>query len=354
VLLLARAPLDELEEYFSPEEMAMTGHVRALMLCAFLEDKYNKFQLSPANTDYPPNHRLAGAESANLTRVFELIGQLPHLVVLDVGRNEWAELPASFYQMPNRGNLRWLGLKHNRLTKLAPGIGEFTGLRVLDLTDNRLEHLPDAIGQLIHLRDLTLNLNKLRTLPITGEKWKELTQVSIIDNNFTEFPSIFRTLKKVNTIYAAHNQIYQIPNWIGEMSDLEYLFLGENPIEMIAEEILTLPHLTDVTLSPKWLHPFFHALLEANLDETFGKLFSPNTHNGMMGRWKKFIPTIIEKIKQNIFLDEWEQNYPFYAKYEQILVPICAQNPTNTAMSVQRLIDRTKSIGLNKKKKILL
>jgi hypothetical protein len=341
-------------QYFSPEEMAMTGHVRGLMISAFKDARYTDPPEQLTEFETKSRHQLAGADAGKISRIFELIGQLPYLVALDLGRNDWAELPASFYTMPNRGTLRWLSVTHNGLTKLDARIGEFTGVRVLDLYDNQLTQLPESMGNLTKLDNLQLVRNKLSDLPRSFENLSVLNQLNISTNRFTELPSILRSLKNVHEFYAIENEIYQIPNWIGEIVELRYFFIGNNPITIIPEEILSLTHLTDLLVSPKNLHPFFLELLEVNRNEWFGKFYPPNGKEGMMGRWKNFIPTIIEKIKNDIPLDAWEQHYPFYSKYENIFRPIIDQTQNSTGLRVKGLIERAKSIKVGLLKKIIL
>jgi hypothetical protein len=277
-------------------------------------------------------------------------------VALDLGRNDWAELPASFYSMPNRGNLRWLSVTHNGLKGLAPGIGEFTGVRVLDLTDNKLKQLPDEIGSIQNLVQCELSQNLLSDLPSGFANLSQLTELFLGSNQFHEFPNPLRHLHKLGLLFLGYNQLHQVPNWIGELQSLYDLSLNQNMIEILPDEILNIPTLSSVCISPKWLHPFFKSLRahQPVADENYDELLAPNQHSGMIGRWKNFIPTILDKIQKNLPLDAWEQQYPFFAKYEQILFPVCEKHTNSTAVQVKQLIERTKNIKISKKKKIML
>jgi hypothetical protein len=256
--------------------------------------------------------------------------------------------------MPNRGTLRWLSVRHNRLKILDLGIGFFTDLQVLDLGDNQLESLPESIGNLVLLKDLTLSNNKLTELPQNFSHLIQLSDLYLGSNIFSEFPIVLKNLKILHVLSLKSNQIMQVPNWIKELSSLYKFSIQNNQISQLPEEILNLPLLELVFISPKHLDPFFIDLLEDSDREYYGKLLPPNQHTGMIKRWKNFISNILEKIKNDIPLDAWEQKYPLYSKYENILKPVIDQTQNSTAQHVKRLIERAKTVKVGLLKKIIL
>ncbi len=72
-------------------------------------------------------------------------------------------------------------------------------------------------------------------------------------------------------------------------------------------------------------------------------------------RFDHFIPNLIEKIKNNEELTEYDRNYPLYAKFADFLKEICMFNPTETASEVLEIIKKKSFISIpNSKFKIWL
>ncbi len=346
-------PERQYKEYFSPEEMEMEGHVRELKISAYAHDKYATGQLLPYKPK-PPIHQLSGVPPDQLVRLFELIGQLPYLAILDLSCNEWSALPDTFYTMANRAHLVKLDLTHNELNLLQAAIENFRSLQILFLGYNKLSFLPNEFGNLENLRWLHLNSNKLCELPSRFGNLSNLSTLNLVNNAFTEIPIQLKGLTRIFTIYLDENKITLIPSWIGEIQSLVDLGISNNKIKALPDEIFNLRNLKQILVSPQWLLPFFRQLTTDYMDEDFAKIKPQSQDNPFMVRWKTFIPRIIEKIKNGESIDEWEQSYPFWVKYEQILQCVLRNYRNETSKLVEELVNKQFSLKVSKKKKIIL
>ncbi|XP_076643134.1 podocan-like protein 1 [Halictus rubicundus] len=113
-------------------------------------------------------------------------------------------------------NLTTLSLAHNNLHSLHPDFFEHTPyVKVLDLSHNLFAQIDSramlAITSLSYLEELNLSYCGLKTIPHT-------------------FLYSLRSLKKLN---LSSNQIAEPPADLGEAQSLEYLYLDENPLQII-------------------------------------------------------------------------------------------------------------------------
>ncbi len=85
----------------------------------------------------------------------------------------------------NPGDITWLDMSFERLSKLNPKISFFSNLTYLDLKGNSLTELPESIGDLTSLRVLDLRFNKLRELPPHIGNLTGLQYLFLSENRFS-------------------------------------------------------------------------------------------------------------------------------------------------------------------------
>ena len=137
-----------------------------------------------------------------MLRCPEVIGQIPHLEVLNMGGNPQllegeperviellskgpaAELIQILYL--NKGSMRVLD---------GAAIGRMKKLGLLDLSNNRIESITEAFGSDVGPVQLYLNGNRLSSVPVNSEgvfcNMEDIETISFSNNLFTELPDIF-------------------------------------------------------------------------------------------------------------------------------------------------------------------
>ena len=95
---------------------------------------------------------------------------------------------------------------------------------------------------------------------------------------------------------------------------------------------------------------------KVEIDNLIEQIIPPNYSNhefeGIYSDFKKkihriddFIPTLIDKIKSNTPLNEYDKTYPLYSQYSDKLKEVCMTNPGRTAQKVLKLIKDASFIG---------
>ena len=154
------------------------------------------------------------------------------------------------------GNLTNLNLKGNDLDVLSPVVCSLTHLEILVLSFNRLSHLDGCdFSKLTQLRLLAIDHNMFEQLPMV-----------IFEGDFG------RGLQFLN---ASHNRLKQLPSEICNLTGLKNLFLAENDIESVPDEMVLLAQyeieVLDFTGNPKLILP---PLLAAMASRTLYKVKS--------------------------------------------------------------------------------
>ncbi|KAH0618511.1 hypothetical protein JD844_017787 [Phrynosoma platyrhinos] len=106
--------------------------------------------------------------------------KLTQLERLDLGNNEFSELPEVLEQIQN---LKELWMDNNSLQTLPGPIGRLKQLVYLDVSKNRIESIDMDISGCEALEDLLLSSNMLQQLPDSIEKYLNDTEVQDIGSN---------------------------------------------------------------------------------------------------------------------------------------------------------------------------
>ncbi|NWW38384.1 LRRC7 protein, partial [Panurus biarmicus] len=112
--------------------------------------------------------------------------KLTQLERLDLGNNEFSELPEVLEQIQN---LRELWMDNNSLQVLPGSIGKLKQLVYLDVSKNRIETVDLDISGCEGLEDLLLSSNMLQQLPDSIGLLKRLTTLKVDDNQLTILPN---------------------------------------------------------------------------------------------------------------------------------------------------------------------
>lgn len=210
---------------------------------------------------------------------------------------------------------------------------QFKNLIRLTLDECHLEHFPEWICELPLLDELTLNHNHISSLPDSFRNLKKLGVLQLIDNHFTDVPDTIRHLTNLEYLYMNQNQITKIPDWLGDLPILHELDLSD---------VIPDSHLTDFSLYKNPLEPFFEEFLS----------FQFRRDN--LRRFNQFIPALIEKIRTNSPLDRFDETFPFYGKYREVLVRAITESPTATASRVEFLLNSHGTITTDSNSMLLL
>lgn len=125
--------------------------------------------------------------------------------------------------------LESLCLRQNLLTSMTAVKDLPEAMEELDFYDNRINHISSNIKKLVNLKILDLSFNKIKNI------------------------KNIETLTKLENLYFVQNSIREIKN-LGTLKDLKNLELGGNKVEIMSENLLELPSLTQLWLGKNRIH----------------------------------------------------------------------------------------------------
>ncbi|XP_077204182.1 DISP complex protein LRCH3 isoform X5 [Paroedura picta] len=151
----------------------------------------------------------------------EAILNLQSLTFLNISRNQLSTLPVHLCSIP----LKVLIASNNKLVSLPEEIGNLRHLMELDVSCNEIQTIPSQIGSLESLRDLNIRRNHLVHLP------EELAELPLIRldfscNKISTIPVCYRNLRHLQTIALDNNPLQSPPAQIcikGKVHIFKYL-----------------------------------------------------------------------------------------------------------------------------------
>ncbi|XP_039225851.1 DISP complex protein LRCH3 isoform X2 [Crotalus tigris] len=151
----------------------------------------------------------------------EAILNLQSLTFLNISRNQLSTLPVHLCSLP----LKVLIASNNKLVSIPEEIGQLRHLMELDVSCNEIQTIPPQIGNLTSLRDLNIRRNHLVHLP------EELAELPLIRldfscNKITTIPVCYRNLRHLQTITLDNNPLQSPPAQIcikGKIHIFKYL-----------------------------------------------------------------------------------------------------------------------------------
>ena len=180
-------------------------------------------------------------------------------------------MPNSVYRLTN---LCSLSLSYNAFEDLPASFSSLAHLSRLVLVDNRLRHVPDVIYTLTNLRCLMLDGNAINTSGIgtSVSALRHLHTLQLADNVLRSAPVVLSGLTSLTTLSLMGNEVgdgvndvlvgmtqmrYLNLQWCGlgtfpevrRLCNLRNLYLGQNNIERIPDEVscLTVLHTLDMS-----------------------------------------------------------------------------------------------------------
>uniref|UniRef100_A0A7N8XH91 Leucine-rich repeat-containing protein 7 n=1 Tax=Mastacembelus armatus TaxID=205130 RepID=A0A7N8XH91_9TELE len=173
------------------------------------------------------------------------IHRLTQLERLDLGSNEFSELPEVLEQIHN---LKELWLDNNSLQSIPGTIGKLRQLRYLDLAKNRIETLDTEISGCEALEDLLLSSNMLQHLPDSIGMLKKLTTLKVDDNQLTSLPNTIGSLSLLEELDCSCNELESLPPTIGYLHSLRTFAADENFLTELPREIGNCKNVTVMSL----------------------------------------------------------------------------------------------------------
>ncbi|NXU49755.1 LRRC7 protein, partial [Turnix velox] len=171
--------------------------------------------------------------------------KLTQLERLDLGNNEFSELPEVLEQIQN---LKELWMDNNSLQVLPGSIGKLKQLVYLDVSKNRIETVDLDISGCEGLEDLLLSSNMLQQLPDSIGLLKRLTTLKVDDNQLTILPNAIGNLSLLEEFDCSCNELESLPATIGYLHNLRTLAVDENFLPELPREIGSCKNVTVMSL----------------------------------------------------------------------------------------------------------
>ncbi|KAL5964545.1 Leucine-rich repeat-containing protein 1 [Taenia solium] len=206
--------------------------------------------------------RILSVSDNELTRIPPGIGNFSYLVELDISRNgmfeklllkvvsDISELPTSLRLCDS---LQILDASNNALKMLPEGFSQLRSLRVLSLNDVSLYELPADFGGLKKLQKLELRDNYLNTLPVTFGELASLEFLDLGGNDFVTLPPSIGFLQNLLELWLDDNQMTSLPDEIGNLHALQQMDVSENRLTSLPPTIAGLTSLSDLNLTQNFL-----------------------------------------------------------------------------------------------------
>jgi Leucine-rich repeat (LRR) protein/predicted negative regulator of RcsB-dependent stress response len=141
-----------------------------------------------------------------------------------------------------------------RKMELLESISSMKSLMILDLEDNYpIKELPESIGNLGNLLYLNVNKNSITKLPASISRLGALQTLLMEGQNFTSFPEHVLDLPCLVTLDMGstygNKDTFTIPDKLGKLQLLQRLNLQKNTLAGIPPSLQDMPALIDLNLS---------------------------------------------------------------------------------------------------------
>jgi len=217
-----------------------------------------------------------------LTRLPNSIGNLSHLITLDLKYSSLERLPDTICNLKLLKNLDLKGgkitilpdcingceslesieLTFNNLTSLPKTIGGLKSLKILGLHRNTLKSLPETLGDLGSLENLNVGSNQLTSLPESIGNLVNLVNLNVSSNQLTSLPESIGNLMNLENLNVSFNQLTSLPESIGNLKSLEGLTVNRNQITSLPASIGNLRNLESLMISDNRLRSLPKSLFQ--------------------------------------------------------------------------------------------
>ncbi|HTF16889.1 MAG TPA: hypothetical protein VK658_02385 [Chryseolinea sp.] len=212
----------------------------------------------------------------------KFLNRFPKLALLNLGFNH-----IRHNRMKSNNNLKSVNLAHNGLKEMSFSLAGFTklisinlsynsltritkdlggkNLLAVNLYNNRLDHIPGIILQHSAMMNLDLSHNEITHVPASINKMSGLNVLSLWDNQVAQLPLELTRLPNLSTLYLQDNQLAvltdslsrlplqkldvgfnrltTIPDWIFRSTRIEELYVNNNDLTEIREDVLSIANL---------------------------------------------------------------------------------------------------------------
>ena len=215
---------------------------------------YTYFQLKtiPSNILKLCNLKILNLSHNNLIEIPINIINLINLEELYVHNNNLSTISDSLYRLPK---LQILNLSHNNLTEISDNISNLTTLIELNLAHNKLSKLPKNIAKLNDLEILNVAHNIITKIDFNISNMSNLREFNIESNNLCEInynlthKTLFLKNNNLKSIDLSNTHISDIPEWVLEHTSIKELYLDDNKISTLSDNINVLQQLQKISIS---------------------------------------------------------------------------------------------------------
>ena len=194
------------------------------------------------------------------------LSSLQKLSALDLERNMFEDFPDGLDRLPN---LESLNVSECGMKIIPSSVSKLVSLKSLWLYDNELTELPAKLNSLENLELLDLRGNKLGTSEINQiYDLKKLKFLSLESNDLKSISERIDELTELETLLIGDNPIEDFPD-ISNLKNLKELSLYDTKLKYVPESILFLPNLQKLDLWNTGIKPhdwILQELKEAGVD----------------------------------------------------------------------------------------
>lgn len=144
-------------------------------------------------------------------------------------------------------NLTELEISNANLTTIPDEITQLSQLKVLRLDSNPITYIPDSIAQLSNLELLNLHATTIDSLPQWMPQLANLKELNIDSTYVTVLPETVFQIPNLETLIASSCQISHFAP--APSHSLSQLYLSDNPLKELPENINLLSALTEISLT---------------------------------------------------------------------------------------------------------
>jgi Leucine-rich repeat (LRR) protein len=185
----------------------------------------------------------------NITNLPERIGDFPRLRKLRVQGIKFEEFPNEIIAL---SKLEYLDMINCGIKELPQNFGDLVNIKKLYLSDNQLSALPESVSKLTGLKYINLDRNNFTEFPVSLSNHKTLRWLRLNDNQITNITS-FAGMGSLKCLYLNNNKIQTLPNDISVLGNLTDLALAGNQLKSLPENIFKLKKLERLSLQDNQL-----------------------------------------------------------------------------------------------------
>lgn len=119
-----------------------------------------------------------------------------------------------------------ISMRKLKLTDIPKKLFQYKNLKALDLTRNQLTALPDELANFLELEYIDLERNKLTIFPIQFCRMSSLMYINLGLNGIEVIPHCIGGIVALEKIYLYDNPVIALPEELEQLKKLKYLDLS--------------------------------------------------------------------------------------------------------------------------------